>query len=70
MPVLGCGGSNPSSAPPPAPAPPPEQSDASVIMARDAERNRIRKSASNTLMTGAKGVTSTPNVATKTLLGN
>ncbi len=67
LPVIGCGGGAPSAPPPP--APPPDSSDSGVIGARDAERKRKMASASNTVLTGAQGVTAPPPLAVKTLLG-
>lgn len=67
FPVLGCGGGAPKAPAPP--APPAEQSDAAVIAARDSERNRIRSSASNTILTGSQGVTAPASTAVKSLLG-
>lgn len=64
---LGCGGGPPAA--PAAPAPPPEAQDAGVVGARDAERQRQRQSASNTILTGSQGDTSKATIAVKTLLG-
>jgi hypothetical protein len=67
LPLCMCGGG-----PPPAPGkpiPPPEEQDPGVTQARDAERARQRQISSNTVLTGAQGDTSKPNLAVKTLLG-
>ncbi len=67
MGFLGCGGGAPS--PPPAAPPPPEQQDAGVVAARDSERLRRRMAASNTILTGPQGLSTSASTMTKTLLG-
>lgn len=66
LPLIGCGGGTPKVK---EAAPPAEDSDASVIAARDQERQRRRTAASNTILTGAQGDTSQASTAVKSLLG-
>lgn len=61
-----CGGGAPSA---PVVTPAPEEQDAGVVAARDAERQRRRQAASNTILTGAQGVTAPAPTVGKTLLG-
>ncbi|QEM67585.1 hypothetical protein FO488_05075 [Geobacter sp. FeAm09] len=61
-----CGGGVPSA---PVVTPAPEEQDAGVVAARDSERLRRRMAASNTILTGAQGVTTQAPTISKTLLG-
>jgi hypothetical protein len=66
LPVLGCGGGKPKVTPV---AQAPEEQDAAVVAARDSERNRLRASASNTILTSSKGASGQATTAVKSLLG-
>lgn len=66
--IITCFGGSPS--PPKAAAPAPVAQDAGVITARDNESRRRRAVAGNTVLTSSMGLSGTPTVATKTLLGS
>ncbi|MGD0283522.1 MAG: hypothetical protein ABSB95_14295 [Dissulfurispiraceae bacterium] len=51
------------------PAPAPQQISGTVVQAEDAQRQRQRAAAANTLLTGAQGVI-LPQLGAKSLLGS